>query len=69
MTKITQNTLMPVSFVGFIAYVIFMAGTYESELKAHTVEIERMRHDSKEIVTSLKSLEARLIRIEALLSK
>jgi hypothetical protein len=65
--KITHDTLIPLSLIGAIAYVIFLVGSGYQQLNANTLAIGRMQIDDKESVQMLRLISERLSRIEATL--
>jgi hypothetical protein len=62
--KITQDTLLPISLMAAIAYVIFLVGSGYQQLNANTLNIDKLRADDREAITLLRDISERLIRIE-----
>ena len=66
-TKITQNTLLPVSLIGTLIFLAFQIGISYNDVEAHTQKIEAIEMESKEVIKTLKSIENRLIKMETAL--
>jgi archaellum component FlaF (FlaF/FlaG flagellin family) len=64
MEKITSSTLIPISLVITFGYLIFSLGDSYSQIKDNKEEIIEIKKDEKEILSTLKSIENRLIKIE-----
>jgi len=63
-TKLTQDTLMPLSLIATLFYLIFAVGGKDHQLQANTAKIEIMQTADKELLKTLKSVEYRLIKME-----
>jgi len=62
--KITQDTLLPISLIAAIAYVIFLVGSGYQQLNANTLKIGELRADDREAITLLRDISERLSRME-----
>jgi len=70
--KITQDTLMPLTLIGTLLYVVFQVGGSYSQIQGNTKKISTIEIDSKEYLKTLKMIDSRLIKMETsieLLSK
>jgi len=70
--KITQDTLMPLTLIGTLLYVVFQVGGSYSQIQSNTKKISTIEIDSKEYLKTLKMIDSRLIKMETsieLLSK
>ena len=63
-TKITQETLMPITLISTLLYLVFQIGGSYKEVQEHGLDIKNMQIESKEVLKTLKSVESRLIKIE-----
>ena len=66
-TKLTQDTLMPLSLIATLFYLIFAVGGKDQQLQANTAKIEIMEIADKEQLKALKSVEFKLIKMQATL--
>jgi hypothetical protein len=64
MEKITATTLIPISLALSFGYSIFYLGDSYSQIKSNKEEIKELKTDDKEVISSLKNIENRLIKIE-----
>jgi len=64
MEKITTSTLIPISLFLSFSYIIFYLGDSYSQVKSNKSEIMELKTDDKEVISSLKNIENRLIKIE-----
>lgn len=62
--QITQNTLLPISLVIAMAYVVFNFGGLSGQVKANSVKFNDYRVERKDMSKTLKNIESRLIKIE-----
>lgn len=66
--KITQDTVLPISLIGAIAYIIFLVGSGYQQLNANTLTIGKILEDDKGSIVILRDICERLSRIEVKLS-
>jgi len=62
--KITQNTLLPLSLVIALGYVIFAIGNSYSQITVNKNDISEVDTDIKEALKTLRNIELRLMKIE-----
>lgn len=63
--SITKDTLMPLSLIGALLWGGVQIGGSLTEVKANTVKIDTLKKESKETLSTLRSIESRLIRMES----
>ena len=66
-SKITQETLMPLTLIGSLLYIIFHVGMTFNRLEANTSKIEAMQIADRETLKTLKSMELRQMKMETTL--
>ena len=66
---ITTSTLIPISFVLTLGYIIFVAGSISQQISTNTLHIsiiqEEMKSRDSELQKSLEGIKSRLSAIEA----
>ena len=62
--KITQNTLLPLSLVIALGYVIFAIGNSYSQITVNKNDISEVDDDIKAALKTLRNIELRLMKIE-----
>ena len=68
-TRLTQNTLIPISALIFIGSIVFWVSMIYSKSNENASDIVDLRTDKKELSIKLDDMSARLYRIEAIMER
>ena len=64
MTILNEKTLIPLSILGIVVYVIFFIGSSYQQVNANTDNIKSIKLNQLEVIRLLNSIDKRTVRIE-----